>query len=447
MKENQNIEFKQSWRDEYLQYICGFANAQGGILYIGIDDNGNVCGIDNAGKLLENLPNQINQTMGLLAEVNIHTENGKEYVSVHVDSADQPVSYRGKFYYRSGSTLQEMNGINLKHFILKKADLSYEALPNSQATIEDIDRETIDYFIYCGTQVGRVSGEALKNSTEDILQNLDLLTKDGKLTHAAVLLFGKNPQRFYKSAYFRLGRFGKSPSDLIFQDEVYSNIFQMTNRVLELLRSKYLKTPIHYEGMQRIEELEIPESAMRELLYNAMIHRDYMGDETMMKVYDDHIWLWNAGKLPEGYNTETLQHDHRSLPHNKLIASVFYKAGFIEHWGRGFDKVKSAFLAADIPFPKVENEFWGVSVIIQRKAEQERPDIDIPDVVDFDITDRQRQILELIAKNPSITAAELAKILKVNSRTIQRDFAKLFEKGILIREGSDKSGERNIKMS
>lgn len=385
--------------------------------------------------------------MGLLAEVNIHTENGKEYVSVHVDSAEQPVSYRGKFYYRSGSTLQEMNGINLKHFILKKADLSYETLPNDQATIEDIDRESIDYFIYCGAQVGRISAEALKSSTEDILQNLDLLTKDGKLTHAAVLLFGKNPQRFYKSAYFRLGRFGKSLSDLIFQDEVYSNIFQMTNRVLELLRSKYLKTPIRYEGMQRIEELEIPESAMRELLYNAMIHRDYMGDETMMKVYDDHIWLWNAGKLPEGYNTETLQHDHRSLPHNKLIANVFYKAGFIEHWGRGFDKVKSAFLAADIPFPKVENEFWGVSVIIQRKAEQEISGIDIPDVVDFDITDRQRRILELVAKNPSITAAELAKILKVNSRTIQRDFAKLFEKGILIREGSDKSGERNIKMS
>ena len=118
-------------------------------MYTGIDDNGNVCGIDNASKLLENLPNQINQTMGLLAEVDIHTENDKEYVSVYVDSADQPVFYHGKFYYRSGSTLQEMNGINLKHLILKKADLSYEALPNDQATIEDIDREAIDYFIYC----------------------------------------------------------------------------------------------------------------------------------------------------------------------------------------------------------------------------------------------------------------------------------------------------------
>ena len=132
-----------------------------------------------------------------------------------------------------------------------------------------------------------------------------------------------------------------------------------------------MKTPIRYEGKQRIEELEIPEPAMRELLYNAMIHRDYMGDETTMKVYDDHMWLWNVGELPEDYNTETLQHDHRSLPHNKLIASVFYKAGFIEHRGRGFDKVKLAFTAAD-----------------------------------FDITDRQRKILELVEKAPSITAAE-----------------------------------------
>ena len=80
MKEDQHIEFKQSWRDEYLQYICGFANAQGGTLYIGIDDKGEVCGIKNAHTLLENLPNQINQTMGLLAQVDLHVDEEKEYI-------------------------------------------------------------------------------------------------------------------------------------------------------------------------------------------------------------------------------------------------------------------------------------------------------------------------------------------------------------------------------
>ena len=113
MKENQQIEFKQSWRDEYLQYLCGFANAQGGTLYIGIDDNGTICGIANARKLLENLPNQINQTMGLLAQVDLLSKDDREYISIRVEAANQAISYKGKFYYRSGSTLQEMNGVAL----------------------------------------------------------------------------------------------------------------------------------------------------------------------------------------------------------------------------------------------------------------------------------------------------------------------------------------------
>ena len=83
-KESQTIEFKQNWRDEYLQYVSGFANAQGGTLYIGIDDNGNVCGVDNAKALMEKIPNLIMQTTGILAEVNLHTDNGKEYLSVMV---------------------------------------------------------------------------------------------------------------------------------------------------------------------------------------------------------------------------------------------------------------------------------------------------------------------------------------------------------------------------
>ncbi len=453
MKENQHIEFKQSWRDEYLQYLCGFANAQGGTLYIGINDEGNVCGISNAHKLLENLPNQINQTMGLLAQVDLFTQDDKEYISIHVDAADQAISYRGKFYYRSGSTLQEMNGVALQQFILKKSGLSYEALPNSQATIEDIDRDVIDYFLYCAIQVGRISSEALKGSAETILQNLDLLTKDGELTNAAILLFGKNPQKFYKYTYFRLGRFGLTPSDLIFQDEVYGNIFQMTNRVIELLRSKYLKTPIHYEGMQRIEALEIPETAMRELLYNAMVHRDYMGDETIMKVYDDHIWLWNPGELPDGYNTETLQNDHHSVLRNKLIANVFYKAGFIEHWGRGFDKVKNAFAAAKILFPKVETQFKGTSVIIQREVEslneQESPSTTEKSTLKTaqkTIQKTAQKIIELIKKNNEISTDELAKMCGLTRSGINYQIRKLKQQGLLYRIGPDKGGHWEVIM-
>lgn len=95
MKETQNIEFKRQWRDDFLAELCGFANAQGGTLYIGMDDKGNLVGIENAKQLLEKLPNLINQTMGLLASVNLMEEEGKEYLSVSVSAAEQPVSYRG----------------------------------------------------------------------------------------------------------------------------------------------------------------------------------------------------------------------------------------------------------------------------------------------------------------------------------------------------------------
>ena len=128
----------------------------------------------------------------------------------------------------------------------------YKLIHEISLTIEDVDRDTVEYFLYCTGKAARITGDAGNSSTETILQHLNLLTRDNQLTNAAVLLFGKNPQQFYPTSHFRLGRFGKRPSNLLFQDQVEGNIFQMTNKVIHLLQSKYLKTPIHYEGMQRV---------------------------------------------------------------------------------------------------------------------------------------------------------------------------------------------------
>ena len=97
----------------------------------------------------------------------------------------------------------------------------------------------------------------------------------------------------------------------------------MADRVMTLLRSKYLTAPIRYEGMQRIEELEIPDSALRELLYNAIVHKLYQGVDIQLKVYDDRLVLWNEDELPQGYTVDTLLGEHSSRPRNKNIANVF----------------------------------------------------------------------------------------------------------------------------
>lgn len=306
MKENQNIEFKQSWRDEYLQYICGFANAQGGTLYIGIDDKGEVCGIKNAHTLLENLPNQINQTMGLLAQVDLHTEGDKEYISIHVEPTDQAISYRGKFYYRSGSTLQEMNGVALTDFLLKKNNTTWDQSIVEEATLDDLDAESVDYFLRKAVEAQRLDEGAKELSTIQLLRKLKLVNHDDQLTIAALLLFGKDIERWNLMASFRIGRFQQSQANLLFQDNIVCPLIHMPERVLWTLRSRYLIAPIHYEGLQRVEPLEIPEDALREMVCNAIVHKNYLGPHIQMRVWDDKVELWNYGEpAVQLYDRET----------------------------------------------------------------------------------------------------------------------------------------------
>ena len=123
MLEKQNIEWKESWRDEYFEYISAFANAEGGKIYIGINDKGVVVGISEYEKLLVNLPNKIKDLVGVLCEVNQLTEGDKHYSQIVVNQYSVPISYRGKYYIRSGSTTQLLNGTSLNDFLLKKSGL------------------------------------------------------------------------------------------------------------------------------------------------------------------------------------------------------------------------------------------------------------------------------------------------------------------------------------
>lgn len=143
MPEQQNIEYKTSWRDEYLKWICGFANAQGGKIFIGIDDKGIVTGIDDYKKLMEDIPNKAVSHLGMVVDVNLHKKSGKHYIEIDVPASTVPVSYHGIYHYRSGSTKQELKGIALQNWLLKKSGMSWEDIPVTSATIGDLDEDAI----------------------------------------------------------------------------------------------------------------------------------------------------------------------------------------------------------------------------------------------------------------------------------------------------------------
>ncbi len=437
--ESQNIEFKQSWQDDYLKWICGFANAQGGRIFIGKDDRGKIVDLPNAKKLLEDLPNKIRDQLGLMPHINLMEEDGKTYLEIVVEPSTVPISLRGSYYWRSGSVKQELKGHALTEFLLKKMGMTWDRVVEEKATLNDIDDTTIELFKRESTTAGRLP-DISELSTEDTLKKLHLLTDDG-LTNAALVLFGKDPSKFYPNLFVKIGRFGESVVDMRFQEVCEGNLFQMLRDVMEQLEKKFLIKPIRFEGLRRIEELEYPVPALREMLLNAMVHRNYMGSMTQLRVMNDRISLWNAGTLPVELSIEKLFQLHESFPRNPLIADICYKAGYIDSWGRGVEKITEACKRYGLPQPVIEERFGGVAV------ELLKPHVSGQSVSE-DMSGKRREnvgktsgmILDACRETPSITIPELAEQIGVTERSIQRNIQKLQAEGFLHRVGGRKEG-------
>lgn len=228
-------------------------------MFVGVDDKGTIVGIENSKKLLEDIPNKAIQFLGVTIAIDVNKEGNKYYLAIFVNPSPSPIAFKGRYYIRSGSTVQELSGNDLQHFILKKLGKSYDELPIESATINDIDALSVRKFIKMAIKINRLSVDAEEDELQTVLFNLKLIGENSNLKNAAILLFGKNTPHYFSSVSFRIGKFGNNHHDLKFHDVIEGNIFEMPEKVMEILKSKYLTMPIRYEGIKRIEELEYPE--------------------------------------------------------------------------------------------------------------------------------------------------------------------------------------------
>ena len=269
MQENQNIEWKENWKDEYLKWICGFANANGGTMFIGKDDTGNVVDLKDAKKLLEEIPNKVRDTLGILVDVNLHQTDQGKFIEILVEQYPYPVNYKGQYHYRSGSTKQELKGAALDKFLLQKKGKRWDGVPVSNVSTNDLKQETFDFFRKRAFRSQRIDEESLADNNEHLIENLQL--KEGEfLKRASILLFHKNPEKYITGSYIKIGFF-ESDSDLRYQDEIHGNLFEQIEKTTALLFTKYIKALISYEGLNRVETYEYPKEAIREALLNAII--------------------------------------------------------------------------------------------------------------------------------------------------------------------------------
>ena len=411
--ENQNKEFKQAWNENCLKTICAFANTAGGKLYIGIDDAGKPVGVKDAARYLDDIPNKTKDILGITPEVTVKKVAGKEIIEVSVAYSSAPISYHGRFYTRSGSSSIEIKGHELAELLMAKSGRSWDGFIEDNATLKDIDVAAIKKFrALAAKRIPLIAGE---KSVKAILHKLNLLEK-GRMRRAALLLFGKDPKKFYITAYIKIGKF-TNETDIVSTDDI--------------------------EGIYRKDTLEYPEDALREALINAVIHRSYMGAHTQLKVYPDSLNLWNIGGLPASIGIDDLKKWHSSKPRNGFLADVFFKAGMIEAWGRGTIKIIDECKKAGLPEPEFREEFGGLSVNFRKASLGEKwgeSGEKVGRKWGENLSKNECKILEAITDNSHITIKDLSEKVGIGTTAVENNLKKLKTKGAIERVGSARGG-------
>ena len=260
-------------------------------------DNGKVCGVQDAKKLMEDIPNKVRDMMGILVDVNLKEKGGKSYLEIVTEAYPYPVSFRGKYYQRSGATNQELKGAALDRFMLRKQGKTWNGVPVPYLKAEDLDNATFDLFHKYAKRSGRMEDADLMDDNHGLLEKLRLY-EGSYLKRAAALLFHPDPEKYVTGAFVKVGFFREG---------------------MDLVCTKYMKAIITYEGIQRIETLPMPREALREALLNACINKDYAEPSPIqIRVYENKLEIINGGVLPEGWTVETLLSSHRSMPYNIL---------------------------------------------------------------------------------------------------------------------------------
>ena len=437
MPEHQNIEYKQSWHDDYLKTICGFANSQGGNLFIGKDDKGNTIGIRDSKKLMDDLPNKIKNYLGITADVNLKTEKSKHFIEIVTPPYSVAISLRGRYYTRTGSTTSELTGAALNDFLLRKSGRTWDDFIEDRATINDIDEGTISEFLKAAEKSGRLP-DSNELSTSELLEKLRLINR-AQIKRAAIILFGKDPGKFYPSISVKIGRFGKSDDDLKFQEVEEGNLFHLLKEVLLQLNRKFFTKPIDFEGLLRIEKGEYPVAALREMLLNALVHKSYSGAPIQIRMYDDKFSIWNEGTLPEGLTNEILKQQHPSRPRNPLIADVCFKGGFIDAWGRGTLKIINACKDAELPEPELKEIHGGFSVTLFKDVFSEGQ------LLKMGLNERQIKAVLFVKEKGKITNKEYRELTGLSDEGSRIDLNSLIDKQILVSKGSGRSAHYILK--
>lgn len=429
--EGYNAEFKirvPNKLKELSEEICAFANAAGGVLLIGVGDDNVIHGveIDNGKRsAIQNSLNEINPHIPTTLYP-VDVENKTVWV-IEVNSGSQkPYILSGAIYVRQGPNTQKLTTVEQMRDFFQQSDRIYfdEAPCHNFDPLVNIDNSWFEEF-------RAQSGLSKTISQEQIIQNLKLVLPEGSIKTGGVLFFGSAPEQFIETAVIRCIAFEGLNKTQIIDDKVYGGpLMKQYEQAMQWLKGK-LDVRYEIEGSgPRKEVWEVPETALKETIINALSHRDYYdrGAKTTIELFEDRIEVSNPGGLTSAISLTDF--GTKSHSRNPLIFGLFVRIRMVEQVGSGIGRIKDQMKAAKLSEPlfKTAGMFTVVLQRPQKSTGKSSPG------------DAREEIIKLISNNPSITREELANAVGITVKGIDYHLSKMQKEGRLKREGSRKTG-------
>ena len=439
--ESETLEFKKStgeWK-EIVETISAFSNTKGGRIIIGASKSGQILGVNIGKDTIERLANQISQNIDPKIHPRITTEKikAKSIISIEVkESPDHLVLAFGRSFKRMGKSTVKMSKDEYERLILEKhkEKLYFDSQLCISTSLKDIDEEKVAWFLR-KAKAERNLDIDVSLEPQEALKKLNLVV-DNKITNAAILVFGRNPQRFFIQSEVRCARFkgAKAVKPFIDMKVLRGSIYEQIDQAEKFVLFNIKKAAWVESGkIERQEKWEYPPEAIREAITNAIAHRDYnLSANVHVSIFDDRIEIWSPGRLPQPLTPEDLKKEHKSIPINPSIANLLFLIKYIERWGTGTNDIVRWCIEYGLPEPIFKEVAGGFAVILRKFQIFENFET-------VGLNERQKKAIEFLREKGKMTNREYVNLLKgtISADTALNDLRDMAKKGIilLIRKG------------
>ncbi len=421
--ESEKIEFKKSLaeKDEILKSIVAFTNSSGGTILVGVNDDGKIIGIDLKKGELEDLENLINQLIEpkIYPEIQILPYKGSLLLKIVVhEGFNKPYFYKGSCYVRKGNATRRLDRDGILELLSRKVTFDSLLFEGEHR----IDNELIEDFIKKAKERRNMKIEMIDH--ESALKRLKLVER-GKVRNGALLVFSMECSSYFPQAVIKIGAFeeDKVIDEMLIEGPIQYQVEEAMNFIKRHIRKGY-----EIKGLERVEVWEYPLESIREALVNAVLHRDYFSNAPItVKVGDFGIIVENPGELPPPLEVQDLARDHPSIPRNPLISRVFYYMGYFEEWGSGTLRMIKLLKNMGLPEPEFSQKKGFFRVWIKSLR-----------VLEKDLSESERKILDFIRARRTVTRRDCELLLNLSERSIRRLLGKLEKLGLIKKVGKGK---------